>query len=255
MKQVIAVIRRERWNATQAALYELGVTEHTQFSVQGRGQQRGLRHSAGSGASPADLTFLPKRMVICLVEDAIVPQLIRSIIRINQTGNPGDGKLFVSPIELCSPVGAAIKEPVASLVQHHGDVDLLASRTTYPGVDGEGHAEEHMGRLNVPVESSNARSNVSPTRRPSMGVHLRVGDVTKSFPQKDGSYTAVTDVSLEVAPGEVVAIIGHSGCGKSTLLNMIAGLDRPTSGSVELDGQPVEGPGRDRAMVFQHHGL
>ena len=88
-----------------------------------------------------------------------------------------------------------------------------------------------------------------------MGVHLKIEGVGRRFSQKQGEYIAVRDINLEVQPGEVVSIIGHSGCGKSTVLNMIAGLDKPSVGQMTLDGQPVKGPGRDRGMVFQHHGL
>ena len=80
---------------------------------------------------------------------------------------------------------------------------------------------------------------------------LVIRDVAKSF----GGFTAVTGLNLEVAKHEFVSLIGHSGCGKSTLLSMVAGLTKPTAGSIELDGLPISGPGPDRAMVFQGHGL
>jgi NitT/TauT family transport system ATP-binding protein len=63
------------------------------------------------------------------------------------------------------------------------------------------------------------------------------------------------DVSLAVAKGEFIAIIGHSGCGKSTLLNIVAGLTQATRGVVVLDGKGVDRPGPDRAVVFQNHSL
>jgi len=79
--------------------------------------------------------------------------------------------------------------------------------------------------------------------------------VRKAFP---GAPDAVHGLSLEIADGEFVSLVGPSGCGKSTTLNLIAGLDRPTSGSIRIDGKPVEGlePGeRDIAMVFQSYAL
>ncbi len=63
------------------------------------------------------------------------------------------------------------------------------------------------------------------------------------------------DVSLQVAEGEFVSIIGHSGCGKSTLLNVVAGLVPITTGAVILDGTAVTAPGPERAVVFQNHSL
>jgi len=67
--------------------------------------------------------------------------------------------------------------------------------------------------------------------------------------------TALQDLSLTVSPGELVCLIGPSGCGKSTLLNLIAGFLTPTSGRVQVGGQPVTAPGPDRAMVFQDPAL
>ena len=62
-------------------------------------------------------------------------------------------------------------------------------------------------------------------------------------------------MNLEVADQEFVCLVGSSGCGKSTLLNIVAGLDLPTSGTVEIDHEPVIGPGPDRGMVFQTYSL
>jgi len=65
----------------------------------------------------------------------------------------------------------------------------------------------------------------------------------------------LVDVTLPIAQGEYVSIIGHSGCGKSTLLNIVAGLLAATDGGVILDGREVNSPGPDRAVVFQNHSL
>lgn len=62
-------------------------------------------------------------------------------------------------------------------------------------------------------------------------------------------------IDLTVSEGEFVSFIGHSGCGKSTLLNLVGGLIRPDAGRVLVDGQPVTGPGPERAMVFQNYSL
>jgi NitT/TauT family transport system ATP-binding protein len=66
---------------------------------------------------------------------------------------------------------------------------------------------------------------------------------------------ALDHINLEVRAGEFVCIVGPSGCGKSTLLHLIAGLHVQTSGQVLVDGHPVQGPGTDRILIFQEHGL
>jgi nitrate/nitrite transport system ATP-binding protein len=85
--------------------------------------------------------------------------------------------------------------------------------------------------------------------------YLSIEQVAMSFKTVSGPYVALTDVSLKIDRGEFVTIIGHSGCGKSTLLNIIAGLTQASSGVVFLDGQAVDEPGPDRAVVFQNHSL
>lgn len=85
---------------------------------------------------------------------------------------------------------------------------------------------------------------------------LSLENIEKRFPipGKD-DYVAVTDINLEIKKNEIISIIGHSGCGKSTLLNMISGLDAQTEGHILLENKHVEGPGPERAVVFQNHSL
>ncbi|MGI5183631.1 ABC transporter ATP-binding protein [Dactylosporangium sp. CA-152071] len=79
--------------------------------------------------------------------------------------------------------------------------------------------------------------------------------VTVRFTTKQARTTALEDVSLRVRPGEFVTIVGPSGCGKSTLLKLVAGLVRPTTGTVSLQGRPVTGPQRDIGFAFQRAAL
>ncbi|MDI3442048.1 taurine ABC transporter ATP-binding subunit [Erwinia sp. V90_4] len=66
---------------------------------------------------------------------------------------------------------------------------------------------------------------------------------------------ALQDINLSIGNGELVVVLGPSGCGKTTLLNLIAGFIPADSGSITLDGKPVNGLGADRGVVFQHEGL
>src|SRR5512137_344573 len=84
---------------------------------------------------------------------------------------------------------------------------------------------------------------------------LELRSVSKIFQTRRGDTHALQDVTLDVAAGEFVCLLGPSGCGKSTLLNIIAGLEQPDSGQVQMDGRPVIEPGRDRVMIFQEAAL
>ena len=84
---------------------------------------------------------------------------------------------------------------------------------------------------------------------------LIVHDLWKTFPHRTQPQTVLRGVDMEVRPGELVALIGHSGCGKSTLLKAIGGLLSTDHGSITLDGAAIDGPGPDRAMVFQQYSL
>jgi NitT/TauT family transport system ATP-binding protein len=87
--------------------------------------------------------------------------------------------------------------------------------------------------------------------------HIKVDRLTVAYqkPKAAGTLVAVSNVNLDVARGTFVTIVGPSGCGKSSLLLAIAGLVQPAGGSILVNGKPVSGPGRDRAVVFQDFAL
>ena len=84
---------------------------------------------------------------------------------------------------------------------------------------------------------------------------IEVSDLTCHFSTKRAETTALDNVSVSIDPGEFVTIVGPSGCGKSTLLKIIAGLVRPTSGSVSLLGRPVDRPQQNIGFAFQKSAL
>jgi NitT/TauT family transport system ATP-binding protein len=94
---------------------------------------------------------------------------------------------------------------------------------------------------------------------------ISLRNVTKEFTVRQGKgsrkqagpsvLTALDNLSLDVAPGEFLTLVGPSGSGKTTLLDLLAGLSRPSSGKVLVDGKEVTGPGPDRAVVFQQYAL
>lgn len=97
-------------------------------------------------------------------------------------------------------------------------------------------------------------------------VQLSLQGITKVFPGKKDwmskllrrtspDFMALDEISLDIKHNKFVSIIGPSGCGKSTLLNIIAGLASASSGTLLMNGYPLEGPGPDRGMVFQNYAL
>src|ERR1044072_7077335 len=99
------------------------------------------------------------------------------------------------------------------------------------------------------------RTTATEELQPIAPSKLSIEEVSKSFKTASGPVLALDRVSLNVAESEFVCLVGASGCGKSTLLNIIAGLEKPDSGTVLADGKPITGPGRERLVMFQESTL
>jgi NitT/TauT family transport system ATP-binding protein len=130
---------------------------------------------------------------------------------------------------------------------------MMSDVTAHPRIAGVSNAADPAsnGAGGVGTRSAtpaNPRNATDPRRG-----QLVMRGISKRF--ENSQVHAVQGIDLEVRPGEFVVVVGPSGCGKSTLLNVAAGMLKPDSGTIMLDGKPVNGPGPDRAMVFQEHGL
>jgi NitT/TauT family transport system ATP-binding protein len=88
-----------------------------------------------------------------------------------------------------------------------------------------------------------------------MAKTITISRLGKIFSTAEGTTIALENIDLTVEASEFVTLVGASGCGKSTLLRIVAGLEQKTSGQVSIAGVPVDGPGVDRAVVFQHYSL
>ena len=91
-----------------------------------------------------------------------------------------------------------------------------------------------------------------PSDSPQSTYAIELHNATKRFLTPTGqAYTAIRDINLTVAPGEFIAVVGPTGCGKSTTLSLISGLERPSEGSVQVMGKPVQGIDPHVGYVFQ----
>ena len=96
--------------------------------------------------------------------------------------------------------------------------------------------------------------HVSPRRETVRG-HIQIENVSVVFRRNRNTTVALENANADIEPGEFVALLGPSGCGKSTLLNAIAGIVKPTSGTLSVDGEIVREPNETRGMIFQQHSL
>jgi putative ABC transport system ATP-binding protein len=104
----------------------------------------------------------------------------------------------------------------------------------------------HQPGILTPADSSPTGNNTIP-------IELR--GVTKDYQTPAGSFTALRGIDLTVQQGEFVAVVGKSGSGKSTLLNLVAGIDRPTSGEVIVNGAPIHTFSEDKVAIWRGRNI
>ena len=107
--------------------------------------------------------------------------------------------------------------------------------------------------MRAPVSQDVGARHASPLH--DTGNFLSVTGLAKIYPSRAGAIVALKEVSLAVGTTQFVSLLGPSGCGKSTLLRCVAGLERPTAGSIVLSGRAVTDPPRDMGVVFQRDVL
>lgn len=84
--------------------------------------------------------------------------------------------------------------------------------------------------------------------------NIEIKDLSFAYPDAPDKLI-IKDINLKIENGEFVCLLGQSGCGKSTLLKLLAGLQKPSNGSIEIDGEPIKGASLERTVVFQDYGL
>ncbi|MDE0954831.1 MAG: ABC transporter ATP-binding protein [Pseudomonadales bacterium] len=93
------------------------------------------------------------------------------------------------------------------------------------------------------------------TSTPKKSNEIVATNVSKTFGAGPFAKEVIKDCSFTIESGKLTVMIGPSGCGKSSLIQLIAGFDQPTSGSITIGGRPIEGPGKDRLVLFQESAL
>jgi NitT/TauT family transport system ATP-binding protein len=107
--------------------------------------------------------------------------------------------------------------------------------------------------MNNPIASD--RPAGTNGKAPTTAGEIRVEGVSKAYGSGLFSKTVINDCSFAIPRNKLTVMIGPSGCGKSTLIRLLAGFEKPTSGSITIDGKPITGPGKDRLVVFQESAL
>lgn len=104
------------------------------------------------------------------------------------------------------------------------------------------------------VAPKTGRAASPPSSTTQVG-QIQVTNVSKAYGEGLFAKHVVKDCAFTIERGKLTVMIGPSGCGKSTLIRLLAGFEKPTQGTITIDGKPITGPGKDRLVVFQESAL
>lgn len=114
---------------------------------------------------------------------------------------------------------------------------------------------ETVDTHSLAVEAARPAATASLAAATAPAGRVQISDVERTFATKTESRTVLSELSLDINPGEILSIVGPSGCGKSTLLRLIGGLDRPTAGSIAIDDEAIRAHDDHTAIAFQEPRL
>lgn len=132
---------------------------------------------------------------------------------------------------------------------HYPRIDHNVSELAFPEEDAR------VSHAAVPTEIKEQNVSASKFAPAQATPRVSIRGLSKVFRGEAGDVVALSEISLDIAAGEFVSLLGASGCGKTTLLRIIGGLERSYVGEALLDGKRITGPGKDRGFVFQDHRL
>ena len=138
-----------------------------------------------------------------------------------------------------------------------GDIDSLAAYMLESGLNtSEVTFDQYADTDILEAIDSSLVSYAFSKRTEEEKMAVVIDHLYKAYEEKNGEMQYVlNDLNLRMEKGEFICVLGKSGCGKSTLLNCLAGYLKPDKGSIEVDGNPISGPGPERGVVFQQHAL
>lgn len=177
----------------------------------------------------------------------------------NKSESTNQSLIFVQPNRVINLTGAVCPHPlniIRDAVTNLKKGEILKATSDHkPTADV--NVPEFCRKKNYQFEiiQRDGQWDIYIKKTDTRSVRLEVQDITKSFKTSYEETYALENINMTIQEGEFVCIVGPSGCGKSTLLNLIAGLEKPSSGKILVNGELVDQAGPDRVVVFQESAL